>query len=126
MGIISFKHKGDFKKTEEFFSHALKADYVSILKVYGEKGVAALRNATPKDSGETANAWGYLIERRHGKLAIVFTNDHIEKGINIAVILNYGHGTASGAYVAGRNYIEPAIQPIFDKIADDVWKEVIA
>ena len=126
MGIIKIKHSGDFKNTERFFSKALKTDYASIMKVYGEKGVAALRSATPKDSGKTADAWDYVIEKRKGKLAIVFTNDHIEKGINIAVILNYGHGTASGAYVAGRNYIEPAIQPIFDKIADDVWKEVIA
>ena len=123
---IKFKHSGDFKNTERFFSKALKADYVDILKVYGEKGVDALRSATPRDSGKTAESWDYIIERHKDKLAIVFTNDNIVKGINIAVILNYGHGTASGAYVAGRNYIEPAIQPIFDKIADDVWKEVIA
>ena len=126
MGIISFKHSGSFKNTEQFFSRALHTDYRSILKVYGEKGVQVLRAATPKDSGETAAAWDYVIEERKGKLSICFTNSHIEKGINIAVILNYGHGTASGAYVAGRNYIDPAIQPIFDQIADDVWKEVIA
>jgi len=72
------------------------------------------------------DAWGYLIERKNGRWRITFTNDNIQNGVNIAIILNYGHGTASGAYVAGRNYIDPAIQPIFDKIADDVWKEVIA
>ncbi len=126
MGIISFKHRGDFRHTEEFFSKALKANYRDIMQVYGEKGVQALRSATPKDGGETADAWGYLIERKDGRWRITFTNDNIQNGVNIAIILNYGHGTASGAYVAGRNYIEPAIQPIFDKIADDVWKEVIA
>lgn len=126
MGIISFKHSGSFKNTERFFSKALNADYKSILEVYGEKGVSVLRQATPRDSGETADSWGYTIEDRRGKLIITFTNSNIQKGVNIAIILNYGHGTASGAYVAGRNYIDPAIQPIFDKIADDVWKEVIA
>jgi hypothetical protein len=126
MGIISFKHSGSFKNTERFFSKALNADYKSILEVYGEKGVSVLRQATPRDSGETANSWGYTIEDRRGKLILTFTNSNIQKGVNIAIILNYGHGTASGAYVAGRNYIDPAIQPIFDKIADDVWKEVIA
>lgn len=123
---IRFRHSGSFKNTERFFSKALKADYRSILEVYGERGVSALRSATPKDSGQTADAWGYLIERHNGKLAIVFTNDHIEHGVNIAVILNYGHGTGTGAWVAGRNYINPAIQPIFDKIAEEAWKEVIA
>lgn len=126
MGIISFKHSGSFKNTERFFSKALNADYKSILEVYGEKGVSVLRQATPRDSGETADSWGYTIEDRRGKLILTFTNSNIQKGVNIAIILNYGHGTASGAYVAGRNYIDPAIQPIFDKIADDVWKEVIA
>lgn len=126
MGIISFKHSGSFKNTERFFSKALNADYKSILEVYGEKGVSVLRQATPRDSGETADSWGYTIDDRRGKLILTFTNSNIQKGVNIAIILNYGHGTASGAYVAGRNYIDPAIQPIFDKIADDVWKEVIA
>ena len=123
---ISVRHSGNFKNTEKFFSKALNADYRSILEAYGERGVSALRSATPRDSGQTAEAWSYVIEEHNGKWAICFTNDHIEKGINIAVILNYGHGTASGAYVAGRNYIDPAIRPIFDKIAADVWKEVIA
>lgn len=126
MGIISFRHKGDFRHTEEFFSKALKADYRTILDIYGQKGVAALRSATPKDSGETADSWGYLVERRNGKWRITFTNTNIKNGVNIAIILNYGHGTASGAYVAGRNYIEPALRPIFDRLADDVWKEVIS
>lgn len=126
MGIISFKHSGSFKNTEQFFSKALKTDYKSILRAYGEKGVSVLRSATPRDSGETASSWDYVIEQHNGRWRITFTNDNIQNGINIAIILNYGHGTASGAYVAGRNYIDPAIQPIFDKLADDVWKEVIA
>ena len=126
MGVIKFKHSGNFNNTERFFSKALKTDYYSIMKVYGEKGVAALRAATPKDSGKTADSWGYTIEHKNNKWSICFTNDNIQRGINIAIILNYGHGTGSGAFVSGRNYIDPAIQPIFDKIADDVWKEVIA
>ena len=126
MGIISFKHRGKFKRTDEFFSKALNCDYQSILTVYGEKGVSALRSATPHDSGRTADAWGYLVEQKNGKWRLTFTNDNIVNGVNIASILNYGHGTAKGAYVAGRNYIEPALRPIFDKLADDVWKEVIA
>lgn len=125
MGIISFKQKGNFKHTDEFFSRALNTDYKAILDAYGQKGVEALSKATPRDSGKTADSWGYIVEERKGKLAITFTNTNIQNGINIAIILNYGHGTASGAYVAGRNYIEPAIQPIFDQIADDVWKEVV-
>lgn len=126
MGIISFKHRGNFKNTEKFFSKALKANYKDIMEVYGEKGVNVLRSATPRDSGKTADSWGYVIEQHNGKWQITFTNDNIQNGVNIAIILNYGHGTASGAYVAGRNYIDPAIRPIFDKLADDVWKEVIA
>lgn len=126
MEMINIKHSGNFKNTERFFSKALNTDYKSILEVYGDRGVAALRSATPVDSGETANAWGYVIEERKGRLAIIFTNTHIEKGVNIAIILNYGHGTASGAFVTGRNYIDPAIQPVFDRIADAAWKEVIA
>lgn len=126
MSIISFKHSGSFKHTEDMFSKALKIGYREIMEAYGEKGVAALRAATPRDSGTTADSWDYKIERKNGKWAICFTNSNINNGVNIAIILNYGHGTASGAYVAGRNYIDPAIQPIFDKIADDVWKEVIA
>ena len=126
MGIISFKHRGNFKKTDDFFSKSLKTDYRSIMDVYGKKGVAVLRSATPQDSGKTADSWSYTIDRKNGQWRITFINDNIQNGVNIAIILNYGHGTAGGAYVAGRNYIDPAIQPIFDKIADDVWKEVIA
>lgn len=126
MGLISFKHRGNFRKTDQFFSKALHADYESILRLYGERGVSALRSATPRDSGETANAWGYTIERHNEKWRLIFTNTNIQNGINIAIILNYGHGTAKGTYVAGRNYIEPALRPIFDRLADDIWKEVIS
>ena len=126
MGIISFRHSGSFKNTERLFSKALHTDYKSILEVYGEKGVEVLRQATPRDSGETAESWGYTIKERNGKLVLTFTNSNLQNGVNIAIILNYGHAAANGAYVAGRNYIDPAIQPIFDKIADDVWKEVTA
>lgn len=126
MGLIKIKQSGDFKNTESFFSRALNTSYRSVLEVYGEKGVQALRSATPTDSGKTAESWGYVIEQNKDSLRITFTNSNIKNGVNIAVILNYGHGTAGGAYVAGRNYIDPAIRPIFDKIANDAWKEVIA
>lgn len=126
MKLIKFKHSGSFDNTEKFFSKALKSDYKSILELYGKKGVEVLKSATPKASGKTADSWSYVVEERKGRLRITFNNTNIQNGVNIAIIINYGHGTASGAYVAGKNYIEPAIRPVFDKIADDVWKEVIA
>lgn len=122
--MMSFRHKGSFENTEEFFSKALNTNYESILEVYGEKGVSALKAATPRKSGKTAESWGYKIDRKNGKWRLCFTNSNVQNGVNIAFILDYGHGTPSGIYVAGRNYIDPAIRPIFDKLADDVWKEV--
>jgi hypothetical protein len=94
------------------------------LEQYGQKGVDALASATPKDSGETAHCWAYKIERKSGKVSIVWSNTNVVNGSNIAVLIQYGHGTGTGGYVQGRDYINPAIRPIFDKIADDVWKKV--
>lgn len=124
MGGITFRHKGDFSKTEKFFNALLKLDYINVLERYGKAGVAALASATPKDDGTTASSWNYEITHGRKETSIAFTNSNINKGVNIAIILQYGHGTRNGGYVAGRDYINPAIQPIFDKIANDAWKEV--
>lgn len=124
MSGITFRHKGDFSKTEKFFNSLLKLDYLNVLERYGKAGVAALASATPKDSGLTAASWDYEITHNGKETTIAFTNSNVSNGVNIAIILQYGHGTRNGGYVAGRDYINPAIQPIFDKMANEAWKEV--
>lgn len=124
MSGIMFRHKGDFSKTEKFFNSLLKLDYLNVLERYGQAGVTALASATPKDSGLTAASWDYEITHNGKETTIAFTNSNISNGVNIAIILQYGHGTRNGGYVAGRDYINPAIQPIFDKIANEAWREV--
>lgn len=122
--MIKFRHKGDFSKTSNFLEKSKKAVKVSDLDNYGREGVAALKSATPVDSGLTANSWYYKIERDKESVTISFHNSNIQNGVPIAVILQYGHGTRNGGWVQGRDYINPAIQPIFDKIANNAWKEV--
>lgn len=122
--MISFRQKGDFSKLSRYLERAKEAAKVGILDKYGREGVAALASATPTDSGKTAVSWEYEIVRQNGSVSIVFKNTNVNKGVNIAVILQYGHGTGTGGWVQGRDYINPAIQPIFDRIADDAWKEV--
>ena len=122
--MISFRQKGDFSKLSRYFERVKEAAKIGILDKYGKEGVAALASATPVDSGKTANSWYYEIKRQNGLVSIEFKNSNINKGVNIAIILQYGHGTGTGGWVQGRDYINPAIQPIFDKIADDAWKEV--
>lgn len=122
--MIRFKHRGDFRKTDRFFKKMNRFEISSILNHYGRKGVEALASATPVDSGETAAAWNYVVEKDRNGYSIQWTNDHINKGVPIAIILQYGHGTGTGGYVEGRDYINPAIQPIFDAIAKDAWEEV--
>lgn len=123
-GGITFRHKGSFSKAEKFFHALFGRSYLNVLERYGKAGVLALASATPKDSGNTAASWNYEISHNRNSTAIRFTNSNIQNGVNIAVILQYGHGTRHGGYVAGRDYINPAIQPVFDKIAADAWKEV--
>ena len=123
---ISFKHKGDFSKTEKFFNHLLKRDYLDVLDKYGQMGVKALSDATPKDTGTTASSWSYEIQRTNKSTSIIFSNSNVNEGVNIAVILQYGHGTGNGGYVTGVDYINPAIRPIFDEILSGAWKEVTA
>ncbi len=122
--MITFTHKGDFSKTKRFFEKAKHIVRASDLDRYGHKGVMALRSATPVDTGETANSWYYKIEISEGEASINFYNTNIQNGVPIAIILQYGHGTRTGGWVEGRDYINPAIQPIFDQILDDVWREV--
>lgn len=122
--MIRFVHKGDFGKTEKFLSYAKKLKLESKMNAYGEIGVNALASATPKSSGKTASSWDYKVEVGNSGASISWSNSNVNKGVNIAVILNYGHGTGTGGYVAGREYISPAIQPIFDEIVNSVWGEV--
>ena len=123
--MISFRQKGDFSKLTRFLERAKEAVHIGDLDKFGKEGVAALASATPVDSGETANSWYYEIENRKGSVTISFHNSNVhQNGVPIAVILQYGHGTRNGGWVQGRDYINPAIQPIFDKIANNAWKEV--
>ena len=122
--MVIVKQKGDFSKTEKFLNNISKKLYYRNLQKYAEQGVAALASATPKDSGETANSWGYEIRQTKNSVSIYWTNSNVNKGVPIAVIIQYGHGTRNGGYVQGRDYINPAMRPIFDKIAENVWKEV--
>lgn len=122
--MISFTQKGDFSKLKSYLERAKEAAHLGILNKYGREGVSALAAATPVESGETARSWSYKIERRRGSASIVFYNSNIQNGVPIAIILQYGHGTRFGGWVEGRDYINPAIQPIFDKLAAELWREV--
>ena len=121
---VSFSSKGDFSKTIKFLNKVKNIKINDILSKYGEMGVTALSQATPKDSGITSQSWNYKIEVKNNNASIVWYNTNVVKGVNIAVILQYGHGTRNGGWVEGIDYINPAMKPIFDKIADQVWKEV--
>lgn len=122
--MIVIKQSGNFDKTEKFLKNASRRKARRILEKYAQKGVAALADATPKDSGKTAASWGYDIWVGKNGYTVSFTNDNVNDGVPIAIILQYGHATGTGGYVQGRDYINPAIQPIFDKIANEAWKEV--
>ena len=122
--MISFRQKGDFSKLNRYLERVKESAKIGVLDKYGREGVAALASATPVKTGKTANSWYYEIKRQNGSVSIEFKNSNIKDEIPIAVILQYGHGTGTGGWVQGRDYINPAIQPIFDKIADSAWKEV--
>lgn len=124
--MISFRTRQEGKESDKWLQNLKNLRIEEILNRYGAEGVRALAGATPIESGETAAAWGYEIEHSGDSWTIHWTNDHINKGVNIAIILQYGHGTGTGGYVAGRDYINPVLAPIFDKIANDAWKEVTA
>lgn len=122
--MLSIRQRGEFKNAEKFLKKSLGKDYMSILSKYGQKGVAALSAATPVDTGQTAASWGYEIKEDKGSVSVIWNNRNVVKGVNIAIILQYGHGTRTGGWVQGRDYINPALQPIFDELADAAWKEV--
>ena len=122
--MISFRQKGDFSKLSRYIEKAREAAKIGILEKYGREGVAALASATPVKTGKTASSWVYEIKRQNGSVSIVFKNTNIVNGVPIAIILQYGHGTGTGGWVEGRDYINPAIQPIFDEIANKAWREV--
>lgn len=124
MSVIRFRQKGDFSKITRFLERAKEVVHLGDLDKYGREGVAALASATPIDSGETANSWYYELSNTNGSVTITFLNSHVNQGVPIAIILQYGHGTGTGGWVQGRDYINPAIQPIFDKIASEAWREV--
>ena len=122
--MIRFRHKGDFSKLSSFLERAKEAVNIGILDKYGQEGVDALASATPVDTGKTAGSWYYEIERTSSSVSIIFNNSNVNNGVPIALILQLGHGTGTGGYVQGRDYINPAIQPVFDKLANDAWEEV--
>ena len=123
--MITINHYGDFKKLTNFLEKMKRVFDVSILDKYGREGVAALSAATPIDSGKTASSWIYEIKDIKDGVTLTFNNTNIQNGVPIAIILQYGHGTRNGGWVEGRDYINPAIQPVFDKLANEAWKEVI-
>lgn len=121
---IRLKSKGSFKKTYKFLNKASDLEIENVFHRYATKGLNALAAATPYESGKTAASWDYRIKTENGKTKIEYINTNINKGVNIAIILQYGHGTGTGGYVEGRDYINPAIRPVFDEITRELWKEV--
>ena len=122
--MINIRQKGDFKNLSSFLEKTKEKLNLGLLDKYGREGVAALKAATPKDTGKTSESWYYKIERKNGSVSLTFHNSNQNKGVPIAIILQYGHATRNGGYVEGVDYINPALRPIFDKIAEEAWKEV--
>lgn len=122
--MITLNSSGSFKKTQSFLDGLSRGAIFDGLERFAQMGVDALANATPRESGETAQSWGYEILRGKSSVRIEWYNTHVNQGSNIAILIQYGHGTGTGGYVAGRDYINPAIKPIFDQIINDVWKKV--
>lgn len=122
--MISIKSRGDFRKLNRFLERAKTPLHHSNLDQFGRDGVAALQSATPVDTGKTSESWSYRIVRSPGTVKIQFFNSNIQNGVPIAVILQMGHGTGTGGWVEGIDYINPAIRPVFDKILEYAWREV--
>ena len=122
--MISFRQRGDFKKLTRFLERAKEGVRIGDLDKFGREGVAALASATPVESGLTAASWYYEITNKNGSARITFYNSNVQNGVPIAIILQYGHATGTGGWVEGRDYINPSIRPVFDKIADSAWREV--
>lgn len=122
--MMTFEHKGSFKNTEAFLNAMKNGHIFTMLEGYGQEGVDALAAATPVDSGLTATSWTYEVIRKSGKYQIIWHNTNVETGIPVAILIQYGHATGTGGWVSGVDYINPAIKPLFDKIANDVWEGV--
>ena len=122
--MIRIHHRGNFNNLERFFNKVTSRSYLNVLEKYGQMGVEALRKSTPVDTGKTADSWTFEISQTKDATSIAFLNTNVNKGVNIAIILRYGHGTGTGGFVRGRNYIDPVIQPVFDELAEALWKEV--
>lgn len=122
--MLSVNTSGDFRKTQKFLEGLAPDKMFARLEHFGRLGVDALSRATPREDGETAQSWGYKVLRRNQRYSINWYNTHVNDGVNIAVIIQYGHGTGTGGYVEGRDYINPAMRPIFDQILEDVWRVV--
>lgn len=123
--ILSVTQKGNFQKTNRFLHRMIGLHFTKKLKMYGERGVDALRAVTPRNSGKTAESWSYEIVEEPGRTSIFWKNANVVDGVNIAVILQYGHATRNGGFVEGIDYINPAIRPIFEEMAKKAWKEVV-
>lgn len=121
---IKISQSGSFDKTIDLFEKAKKIPLTDFV-IYGEMGLDALRSATPRNTGKTAESWSYNIKRGKDTITIEWNNSNTNEGYHIAVLIQYGHGTRNGGYVRGIDYINPAMRPIFEQIADEVWKEVI-
>lgn len=122
--MIRLKAKGDYKKAFTYMERVKEAIKKGDLDRFANLGIEALKNNTPVDTGKTADSWEYEIVRDRGSVKIIWSNTNVNDGVNIAILLQYGHATKNGGYVIGRDYINPAIQPVFDKLAEDAWKEV--
>lgn len=124
--MITITNKGDFAKTFNFLNSSKNINIDSVMSKYGEEGVSLLAQNTPIDSGKTAESWNYRIETIKRGKSIIWYNTNVVNGVNIAVILQYGHGTQNGGYIEGRDYINPIILPIFERMTEEIWKEVIS
>lgn len=125
MSLVTFKTSGSFKNTTKFFDFVSRGDYLDRkLNEYGIKGIKALQENTPKDTGLTANSWDYVIEKSKGSIKITWVNNNMAGRVPVVILLQYGHATKDGRYIQGIDFINPAMKPIFDEIADEIWKEV--
>lgn len=124
MSAIYFKQKGDFSKTKKFLNRLLNKNYRNIIAKYGNEGINALERYTPKEDGTTSQSWYYEIEEDKSGISLIFKNSNVNKGFNVAISLQYGHGTRNGGYVTGIDYINPALRPVFDRLSYELWEEV--
>lgn len=122
---VEFRQRGDFKKTEEFLKKSKQMSIDDILAQYGRRGVEALQLATPRDTGKTAESWGYEVEKNSTGMSLIFTNTNENHGVKIALLIQYGHGTGTGGWVEGRDFINPALQPVFDELAKSLWEKIV-